>query len=393
MKVFELTDLIKNSLERDFSTVRVEGEISNFRPSSTGHIYFSLKDEKALISAVLFRGQAARLNFRPRDGQVVQVSGRISVYPPRGSYQIICQDLSPAGEGDLLQILEERKQRLAAEGLFNSDRKMPLPPFPERVALVTSPTGAAVRDILQVMDRRRAAAHIIILPCPVQGDGAAEKIARQIRRVSEYRMADVIITGRGGGSLEDLLPFSEECVVRAIAESEIPVISGVGHEIDFSLADFAADFRAPTPSAAAEVVSARESEIRERISLAKNDLVREMERRLEKIRLLIRPFSPEELELSFYSYLEPVMMRLDDGKENLFRAIKERLDEKKHALELKKRELENSSPLALLERGFARVTGPEGKTVFNAEDLTEGDSISIRFHKGEARGEIKEITP
>ncbi len=393
MKVYELTDLIKNSLERDFSTVRVEGEISNFRPSSTGHIYFSLKDEKALISAVLFRGQAARLNFRPRDGQVVQVSGRISVYPPRGSYQIICQDLSPAGEGDLLQILEERKQRLAAEGLFSSDRKMPLPPFPERVALVTSPTGAAVRDILQVMDRRRAAAHIIILPCPVQGDGAAEKIARQIRRVSEYRMADVIITGRGGGSLEDLLPFSEECVVRAIAESEIPVISGVGHEIDFSLADFAADFRAPTPSAAAEVVSARESEIRERISLARTDLVREMERRLEKIRLLIRPFSPDELERSFYSYLEPVMLRLDDGKENLFRAIRERLDEKKHALELKKRDLENSSPLALLERGFARVTGPEGKTVFNADELTEGDSISIRFHKGEAKGEIKEIIP
>ena len=391
MKVNELTDLIKNSLENDFSFVKVEGEISNFRPSSTGHIYFSLKDDKALISAVLFRSQAARLNFRPRDGQLVQVTGRISVYPPRGSYQIICQTLSPGGEGDLLRILEERKQRLAAEGLFDVDRKKPLPPFPERVALVTSPTGAALRDILQVMDRRRAAAQIIILPCPVQGEGAAEKIARQIRRVNEYALADVIITGRGGGSLEDLLPFSEECVVRAIAGSAIPVISGVGHEIDFSLTDFAADFRAPTPSAAAEVVSARASEIHERIRLCRSDLTREMDRRLEKIRLTIKPFSREELERSFYSYLEPVMMRLDDGKENLFRAMKERIEEGKHALELRRRELEDSSPLALLERGFARVTDGKGNTVFDAGKLEEGDGISIRFHKGEAEADIKEI--
>ena len=391
MRVCELTDLIKSRLEQDFSFVQVEGEISNFRPSSTGHIYFSLKDEKALISAVLFRGQAARLRFRPVDGQLVQVTGRISVYPPRGSYQIVCQNITPAGEGNLLQILEDRKRRLAAEGLFDEERKKPLPLFPGRVALVTSPTGAAVRDILQVMNRRKAAAHIIICPCPVQGEGAAEKIARQIKRVSEYDLADVIITGRGGGSLEDLLPFSEECVVRAVADSPIPVISGIGHEIDFSLSDFAADYRAPTPSAAAEVVSARESEMRERIALSRNMMITEMEQRLERLRLIIRPFSPEELERSFYTYLEPLMMKLDDEKERLTRSIRERLEEQGHALALLKKDLEASSPLALLERGFARVSDSQGNTVFESGTLAAGDDLSIRFYRGEVAAEVKEI--
>lgn len=390
MKVQELTDLIKTRLEEDFSQIQVEGEISNYRPSSTGHVYFSLKDDRALISAVIFRSQAAALSFAPRDGQLVQVTGRLSVYPPRGNYQIICQTMQPAGEGNLLQIIEERKRKLAMEGLFDESRKKPLPLFPERIALVTSPTGAAVRDMLQVLDRRQAAARIIIMPCPVQGEGAAERIARQIRRVNEYRMADVIITGRGGGSLEDLLPFSEECVVRAVAESEIPVISGVGHEIDFSLADFAADYRAPTPSAAAEVVSARSSEIIERIGLYRSFLTEEMEKRLDRIRLIIKPFSREELEKSFYMYLEPVLLRLDDGKESLTRAMKERLDEQSHALALLRRDLESSSPLALLERGFARVTDGKGRTVTNGESLSPGDRIGIRFFRGRAEAEIKE---
>jgi exodeoxyribonuclease VII large subunit len=391
MTVHELTDLIKNRLENDFPFVQVEGEISNYRPSSTGHVYFSLKDNQALISAVLFRSQLSRLKFSPTDGQRVQVTGRISVYPPRGGYQIICQTMTPAGEGDILQILEERKLRLASEGLFDESRKKLLPTFPERVALVTSPTGAAVRDILQVMERRGAAAHITILPCPVQGAGAAEKIARQIRRVNEYQMADVIITGRGGGSLEDLLPFSEEVVVRAVAESEIPVISGVGHEIDFSLSDFAADYRAPTPSAAAEVVSAAGSEIRGKISLFRSIIISDMEQRLEKIRLLIKPFSSEELEKSFYTYLEPIMLKLDDEKEKLTRAMRERLDEQYHNLELIKKDLEGSSPLALLERGFARVTDKEGKTLFDGDTLSQGDKVSIQFYRGEADAEIKEI--
>ncbi|MDC7221435.1 MAG: exodeoxyribonuclease VII large subunit [Spirochaetales bacterium] len=391
MKVGELTDLIKTRLEQDFPFVQVEGEISNYRPSSTGHVYFSLKDEKALISAVLFRSQASRLNFRPADGQLVQVTGRISVYPPRGGYQIVCQSMTPVGEGNLLQILEERKQRLAAEGLFEESRKKPLPLFPERVALVTSPTGAAVRDILQVMERRGAGSDITLFPCPVQGEGAAEKIARQIARVNEYALADVIICGRGGGSLEDLLPFSEECVVRAIADSEIPVISGVGHEIDFSLADFAADYRAPTPSAAAEVVSAQESDIRERIALHRHLMINEIEQRLEKIRLIIQPFTKEELERSFYTYLEPLMMKLDDEKEKLTRAVKERLDEQSHALALAKKDLEASSPLAVLERGFARVSDEEGNTVFNTENLEPGATVTLRFYEGKADAEIKEI--
>lgn len=393
MNVTELTQMIKESLENDFSRLRVEGEISNYRPASSGHVYFSLKDENALINAVLFRSQASRLTFRPQDGQKVTAIGRISVYPPRGNYQIVCTTLAPAGEGNLLQILEDRKQKLAQEGLFDEEKKRPLPSFPHSIAVVTSPTGAALQDILQVLKRRNARTRVTVVPCPVQGMGAAEKIAAQIRRAGQFELGEVIIVARGGGSLEDLLPFYEECVVRAVADSPLPVISGVGHEIDFSLTDLAADFRAPTPSAAAEVVSSRAEELKERVRTLKNGLITEMENRLKMARLLIKPFSPEELEKSFYTYLEPLMMRLDDGKEDLLRAMESKIEIEKHRLELIKSELIHASPLNLLERGFARVTDEEGKTVLDASKLSRDDELNIRLMRGSAKTIVKEIYP
>ena len=216
--VAQITRLIKGTLEERFPLVREEGEISNFRPSSTGHYYFTLKDSEAVISAVMLKGRINLLGFKPEDGQKVIAPGRVSVYPQRGTYQILCDSLELAGEGALLALLEERKKRLAREGLFDEARKKPLPLFPARIAVVTSPTGAALRDILNILQRRNAGTNLVILPTPVQGEGAGEKIAKQIERANLYALGDVIIVGRGGGSIEDLLPFSEEVVVRAVAD-------------------------------------------------------------------------------------------------------------------------------------------------------------------------------
>ncbi|MEJ5189985.1 MAG: exodeoxyribonuclease VII large subunit, partial [Breznakiellaceae bacterium] len=258
--VSELTERIRACLEGFFPLVIVEGEISNYRPSSTGHIYFTLKDEGAAIQAVLFKNRQRALQVELRDGLRVRVRGSLSVYPQRGTYQIICETIEASGEGAILAMLEERKRRLAAEGLFDPAKKKPLPAFPSSVGIVSSPTGAAVRDILNILQRRARGIRIIIFPTPVQGTDAAPIIARRIEQANQWNLVEVLIVGRGGGSLEDLLPFSEEIVVRAIATSHIPVISAVGHEIDWALSDFAADVRAPTPSAAAELVSANREE-------------------------------------------------------------------------------------------------------------------------------------
>ena len=239
--VSQITDLIKEILETSFRSIMIEGEISNWRPSAAGHIYFTLKDNNAQIKAVIFRGAAMKLAFRPKDGDKVRCTGNLSVYAPQGNYQIIVNTMEMAGAGNILQMLEERKRKLAAEGLFDENRKKPLPLYPRTIGVVTSPTGAAIRDILNVTKRRNPGMNIIVLPAIVQGDGAAQTICKMIEIANFYQLCDVLIVGRGGGSLEDLLPFSEESVVRAVAASEIPVISAVGHEIDWALCDYSAD--------------------------------------------------------------------------------------------------------------------------------------------------------
>ena len=391
-RVSEITNLIKETLESSFGRVQIEGEISNFRPASSGHLYFSLKDNDAVIQAVMFRGRAMRLDFQPADGHLVIATGNVSVYAKRGNYQIICESLQIAGTGAILAMLEERKRILAAEGLFDESRKQAVPLYPSRVAVVTSPTGAAIRDILRVIGRRSGGIDVVVLPAPVQGDEAAAVIARQIRIANLHDLGEVIIIGRGGGSLEDLLPFSDEEVVRAVAASRIPVISAVGHEIDIALSDLAADVRAPTPSAAAEIVSARRAELLDRVRAANQRIRSAVTGRIEKIHLLLGSFSPETLERSFRIFAQPILLRVDDAKETLLRGMSDTKRRFAHRLELARKELEMISPISTLEKGYAIVQNREtGELIRAASTQKKGSKLRIRVFKGALDAEVEEI--
>ncbi|MDR0456857.1 MAG: exodeoxyribonuclease VII large subunit [Treponema sp.] len=381
--VSELTELIRSRLEEDFASVVVEGELSNCRPASSGHLYFSLKDAGAKIDAVMFKNRLRSLSFEPKDGMLLRVRGSLSVYAPRGSYSIVCEEMELAGSGDILAMLEERKRRLAAQGLFDESRKKPLPCFPATIGVVSSPTGAAVRDIVNVLERRAAGVRVIILPAPVQGNGAAALIARRIEQANQWKLADVLIVGRGGGSLEDLLPFSEEIVVQAVAASAIPVVSAVGHEIDWALCDFAADLRAPTPSAAAELASGERAAILEIIRGRAEDFAAVMRNRIEKARLLLRPFSMEDLEYRFRAILQPRLIRLDDAKEALINNLSALVSGRRKRLELAYAVLEAGSPLAVMERGFSVVTNTRTSMIVrHSGDVRPGDHLEIRPLKG-----------
>jgi exodeoxyribonuclease VII large subunit len=379
LTVSELTELIRRRLEDHFSSVTVEGELSNCRPASSGHLYFSLKDAGAKIDAVMFRNRLRFLNFEPKDGMLLRVRGSLSVYAPRGSYSIVCEEMELAGSGDILAMLEKRKQRLAAEGLFDESRKKPLPRFPKAIGVVSSPSGAALRDILNILGRRAAGVKIVILPAPVQGADAAPIIARRIEQANQWKLVDALIVGRGGGSLEDLLPFSEESVVRAVAESKIPVISAVGHEIDWALCDFAADLRAPTPSAAAELVSAELATVLSNIKSIIEFLTVSITARIEKARLLLRPFNVEDLEYRFRSILQPRLVRFDDAKEALVEGLANLVANLRKRHELALAILEAGSPLAVMERGFSMVMNRRtGAVVRSGNDALPGDRLDIR---------------
>ena len=382
LSVSELTEQIRLSLEGSFSVVCVEGEISNCRPASSGHLYFSLKDAGAKIDAVMFKNRLRSLTFEPKDGMLLRVRGSLSVYAPRGTYSIVCDEMEIAGQGEILALLEKRKQKLAAEGLFDAERKKPLPRFPSVVAVVSSPTGAAVRDILNILERRASGLKVIILPAPVQGEEAAPLIAARIKQVNRWRLADVVIVGRGGGSLEDLLPFSAEEVVRAVALSDIPVVSAVGHEIDWALSDFAADLRAPTPSAAAELVSENFTSLTETIRTAAENLTGVMRTRLERAHLLLKPFAPDDLEYRFRVILQPRLIRLDDAKEALVNAMSERSETLRNRISLASAIIKAASPLSAMERGFSVVTDSKGKVLLNAANVKQGEQINIKPLKG-----------
>jgi exodeoxyribonuclease VII large subunit len=381
--VSEITEIIKRQLENTFGSVTVEGEISNCKLSGTGHLYWTLKDSGAAISGVIFKGDLLNLSFQPKDGMLVRASGRISVYQPRGAYQLIADSMEAAGTGDILAMLEKRKKMLAAEGLFDESRKKPIPRFPEKIAVISSHTGAALRDILNILRRRAAGVDVIILPTPVQGEGAGEFIARRIAQVNQWKLADVIICGRGGGSLEDLLPFSADCVVRAVAASTIPVISAVGHETDWSLQDFAADLRAPTPSAAAELVSENYSDTLSAVRAFSAGIHRTISARLERCALLIKPFKTDFLERSFRSILQPHLIRLDDAKENLLYALKEKTSDLRRRLDIANATLQSSDPTKIMERGFSVVVNTRtGKILRKACDTKSGDVLTIRLLDG-----------
>lgn len=391
-EVSEITSLIRRTLEDEYTGIQVRGELSNVRQSSTGHLYFSLKDSTALISCVMFAGRLSRLHFQPVDGRRVTLRGNVSVYAKRGTYQIICESMEKAGEGDILAALEERKKRLAAEGLFDTGRKKALPMLPRRLGVITSPTGAAVRDILRVTGRRNTGIDIVILPAPVQGEGAAEKIAAQIRRANTFTLADVLIVGRGGGSLEDLLPFSEEILVRAIAASEIPVVTAVGHETDVSIADLAADMRAPTPSAAAEIVTAAREELSQRVDDLTRSITASVTGMAERARLTLDRFKPEAIEMNFRVLLQPFLQRFDDAKEDMMDGLRDLLRHSRHRLELAGRELEGLSPVNILRKGYAVVTdGDTGALLTDTSQTAVGKKVNIRLYRGHLRAEVEEI--
>ena len=386
----EITGIIKTLFEEHFTSLRIAGEISNCRPSSTGHLYFTLKDEKAALQAVMFKSRTWTLGFEPTDGCKVVVSGSLSVYEQRGTYQIIVETMELAGEGAILQMLEARKQKLAQEGLFDPDRKRSLPFFPLRVAVITSPTGAALRDIITVMSRRNSTVSITVLPAPVQGAEAAPVLVRQLETANRYRLGDVIIIGRGGGSLEDLLPFSDEAVVRAVAASDIPVISAVGHEIDWALTDFAADVRAPTPSAAAELAVPVLSDITATIAAAQTDLLHYITARIQRVRLMTKNFTPGTLEMQFRRIEQPLLMRLDDAKEHLLYNMQARLTDTKYRLALLSQKIEGANPQSILERGYAIVYNRTTETVIRSvQNVSEGSKLRIRLADGELYAEAQ----
>ena len=392
--VSELTRRIRGLLEGQFPTVVVEGEVSGFRPSSTGHYYFNLVDREATLSVALFKNRHFLLTFVPADGMLVRIRGAISVYGRRGSYQLIAEAIERAGEGDLLAILEQRKRDLAAEGLFDRARKQPLPMLPRRVAVVTSPTGAAVRDLLRVLGRRNAGVDVVILPTPVQGPDAAARIARCVRTADRWRLGEVIIVTRGGGSLEDLLPFSDERVVRAIAAAATPVISAVGHEVDSALSDLAADHRAPTPSAAAEIVAASRNELQRRVAALRTNLGAALEARVQRHRYLVERFRPDNLERNLRLITHPVQQRLDEARALLCHAAGGHAQAVRHRLELAAHSVEVASPRAVLRRGYAVVSNAAtGSYVTSARQVQPAQEVRVQLHRSAFRATVTATEP
>ncbi len=391
--VSQITGVIKDLLENSFSTITVQGEISNWKPSSTGHVYFTLKDESAVLSAVMFKSSVSHLSFIPKEGTKVLAKGRISVYAARGNYQIIVTSMESTGDGAILKMLEERKRRLAMEGLFDSENKRPLPRFPKTVGVVTSPTGAALRDIINVTRRRNPGVHLIVLPAAVQGTEAAPQIASQIKAANYWKLCDVLIVGRGGGSLEDLLPFSEECVVRAVAASDIPVVSAVGHEIDWAISDYAADVRAPTPSAAAELCTPVQHEVLQHVTVMKEELIAAVQSRTERIRNLMRIFDPSTLEMQLRTIEQPYLTRYEEARQNLERNMTDRIAASKNEIQKLKILLEAIHPQAILDRGYSMVIDTEtGKIIRTAEQLTPGRTVEIRPQEGRIKATVTEVS-
>lgn len=429
LTVSRLTALLRGVLEENFEQLWVQGEVSNLSLPSSGHCYFTLKDSGAQLRCVMFKSSVKNLRFRPTDGMALIVRGHISVYDQRGEYQLICEYLEPSGVGALQAAFVQLREKLAGEGLFAEEHKLPLPRFPRKVGVVTSPTGAAIHDILNVLKRRFASLEVQICPVRVQGEGAALEIARAIDEMNRMAEVDVLIVGRGGGSLEDLWAFNEEVVARAVYRSRIPIISAVGHETDWSICDFAADLRAPTPSAAAEMVIASADELRGQVQALSRQLVRVMENRLATLdasvgalrRALHDPRTMlghlaqrvddlnERLDLALcnsvkgrkekYSRLEnslqyrnPVV-RVNNLRQRIGLLSAQLEGLMTHKLDLKRKKfgdssarLEVLSPLKTLARGYAvAVRAGDGRVVTDAGELDVGGELLVLLHRGRAR--------
>ncbi len=437
LSVSDVTRLIRNSLEDQFQDVWIEGEISNLRAPSSGHLYFTLKDSQSQLRGVLFRSGALRLRFALQEGLAVIARGRISVYEPRGEYQLIVDSLEPKGVGAFQLAFEQLKERLSQEGLFDEARKRRLPAFPRTVGVVTSLTGAAIRDIVAVLRRRCPIVNILIAPVPVQGDGAGASIAEAIDALSAMPQVEVLIVGRGGGASEDLWAFNEEAVVRAIARSRVPVVSAVGHEIDVTLSDFAADHRAPTPSAAAEAVVPVLDEIMERLDeLARRlsrivDTMLQMQRhrferslnvlheirfriqteaqRLDELRDGLTRIFTEQLTTLHREMVERRHLLLAQGPQSriqrslvLIPQLCKRLEQearrgligRRQSVALQMAALDALSPLAILQRGFSIVqTISDGRVLRRASDVAVGASVQVRLAEGQLVCQVDKVMP
>lgn len=391
--VSELTLRIKGLLESTFTSVWVAGEISNLSRPRSGHCYLTLKDDQAQLPAVLWRGTAGRLRFDLNDGLEVVCRGRLDVYPPRGRYQLIIEEIHPKGLGALELALRQLREKLAREGLFDDDRKRPLPRFPRRVAVVTSPTGAAIRDFLEVLRRRHAGVDVWVFPVRVQGEGAAEEIAAAIADANRLiDRPDCLVVTRGGGSLEDLWAFNEEVVVRAIAASAIPVISGVGHEVDVTLSDLAADVRALTPSEAAERVAPAAEEIRAQLSHHRDRMSAALRSRLTESGLRLQTIESSPAFRRPLDRIFEMSRRLDELDARSARAMGARLESSRRSVVSLSAQLESLSPLAVLKRGYSLTQrADDGQVVRSASDLEIGQSIRTRLARGEVVSRVEEM--
>ncbi|MEZ4745753.1 MAG: exodeoxyribonuclease VII large subunit [Calditrichia bacterium] len=390
--VSQLTRDIKSVLEQSFPRLWVEGEISNYKRHSSGHIYFTLKDESAQISCAMWKFRAAQLAFLPQDGIKVLVEGDVQVYERSGNYQLIIQQIQPAGVGALQMAFEQLKRRLLAEGLFDDAHKKTLPLFPGSVGVITSPTGAAIRDIVSVIQRRSPATKIMMLPVRVQGAGAAEEIAAAIGTFNKYQNVDVLIVGRGGGSLEDLWAFNEEIVARAIFDSTVPVISAVGHEVDFSIADFVADHRAPTPSAAAEIAVRDWREIQGQLNYFHEKMGSLLHKRLDNLRDQLTNWQ------NSYAFRRPLDLvfqhrqRLDELQRSLTNNVNHAIQMRQVNLKHIQTQLNSLNPDAILKRGYSIATR-NGKILTDASQLANGDSVHIRLASGGFDSTVTSVEP
>ena len=434
LTVSRLTAILRGVLEENFEQVWVQGEVSNLSMPSSGHLYFTLKDADAQLRCVMFKGSARNLKFRPADGMGLIARGRISVYDQRGEYQLICEYLEPAGVGALQLAFTQLKERLAREGLFDERHKRPLPTLPRRVGVITSPTGAAIHDILNVLKRRFASVEILLYPVRVQGEGAAAEIARAIDDMNRLDLVDVLIVGRGGGSLEDLWSFNEEVVARAVHRSRLPVISAVGHETDWTICDFAADLRAPTPSAAAELVMASSMELQGRLDALDHRLRSATENRLAamsaRVDALRRSLHDPGTMLGHLSQrvddlggrLERALEKAATGSRGRFDALQAglmhanpagrvrimrqqvlllaaqaehgmtgRLDASRQIFGNCAARLDVLSPLQTLARGYAIATTADGRVLTDAGRLTTGDRLRLNLHRGSATCTVEEL--
>ncbi len=394
LSVTQLNEYIKSRLDADgfLQNVCVRAEISNFTNHyKTGHFYFTLKDEGGVLRAVMFRYSAQKLAFVPENGMKVIVTGRISSFVRDGQYQLYCESMEPDGIGALYLAFEKQKEKLQAEGLFDPEHKQPLPKCPLRVGVITSPTGAAVRDIIHVAARRFPLAKLILNPVLVQGEGAAAQLTAAVRFFNEVYPVDVILIGRGGGSLEELWAFNDEALAREIYRSRVPVVSAVGHETDFTICDFVSDLRAPTPSAAAEVALPDKADMRRKIQNVQDLLRRILLARIDRERARVNFYANKPQLRSAVGFLDQRRQELDRAEDALSRALRAYLEKKQHTAQNLVAKLDALSPLAAFGRGYSALLGADGRAVCRVEELSVGDVVTLKTMGGSATATVQEV--